>query len=374
MIEADRTRLLEGERPVLIDEWQRLPASWDIVRREVDKPRTPAGSFLLTGSAAPAPDATTHSGAGRIVSLQMRPLTLTERGVETPSVSLAALLQGGRPAITGETSVRLADYANEILASGFPGLRGLAGRALRAQLDGHIDRIVEREFPQLGITVRNPAALRRWLAAYAAASSTTASYETIRDAATGGQGEKPSKMTVGPYRDVLERLWVVDPVPAWAPTRNHLRRLSSPPKHQLVDPALAARLLGVGVGALLQTEKAPVEPAIPRDGTLLGALFESLVTIDVRVYAQAAEARVGHLRTASGEHEVDLVVERDDGRIVAIEVKLTTTVDDEDLRHLKWLKDRLGDDVLDMVVITTGQYAYRRPDGIAVVPAALLGA
>lgn len=374
LIEADRTRLLEGERPVLIDEWQRLPASWDIVRREVDKPRTPAGSFLLTGSAAPAPDASTHSGAGRIVSIRMRPLTLAERGVETPSVSLAALLQGGRPAIAGETSVRLADYVNEILASGFPGLRGIAERALRAQLDGYIDRVVEREFPQLGITVRNPTALRRWLAAYAAASSTTASYETIRDAATGGQGEKPSKMTVGPYRDVLERLWVVDPVRAWAPTRNHLRRLSSPPKHQLVDPALAARLLGVGAGALLQTEKAPVEPAIPRDGTLLGALFESLVTIDVRVYAHAAEARVGHVRTASGEHEVDLVVERDDGRIIPIEVKLTTTVDDEDLRHLKWLKARLGDDVLDMVVITTGSYAYRRPDGIAVVPAALFGA
>jgi len=374
LIEADRMRLLEGERPVLIDEWQRLPESWDIVRREVDKPRTPAGSFLLTGSAAPAPAASTHSGACRIVSIRMRPLTLAERGVETSSVSLAALLQGGRPAIVGETAVRLVDYVNEILASGFPGLRGIAGRALRAQLDGYIDRIVEREFPQLGITVRNPTALRRWLAAYAAASSTTASYEKIRDAATGGQGDKPSKMTVGPYRDVLERLWVVDPVPAWAPTRNLLRRLSSPPKHQLVDPALAARLLGVGAGALLQIEKAPVEPAIPRDGTLLGALFESLVTIDVRVYAQAAEARVGHLRTASGEHEVDLVVERDDGRIIAIEVKLTTTVDDEDLRHLKWLKSRLGDDVLDMVVITTGSYAYRRPDGIAVVPAALLGA
>lgn len=374
LIAADRMRLLEGERPVLIDEWQRLPASWDIVRREVDKPRTPANSFLLTGSAAAAPNANLHSGAARIVSIQMRPLTLAERGIETPSVSLVALLQGGRPAISGETSVRLANYVNEILASGFPGLRGLAGRALRAQLDGYIDRIVEREFPQLGVTVRNPTALRRWLAAYAAASSTTASYETIRDAATGGQGEKPSKMTVGPYRDALERLWVVDPVPAWVPTRNHLRRLSSPPKHQLVDPALAARLLGVGTGALLQTEKAPVGPAVPRDGTLLGALFESLVTNDVRVYAQAAEARIGHLRTASGEHEVDLVVERDDGRVIAIEVKLTTTVDDEDLRHLKWLKGRLGDDVLEMVVITTGSYAYRRPDGIAIVPAALLGA
>jgi uncharacterized protein len=374
LIQADRARLLEGERPVLIDEWQRLPASWDIVRREVDDPKAPAGSFLLTGSAAPAPDANIHSGAGRIVSIRMRPLTLAERGVGTPSVSLAELLHGGRPAISGETSVRLGDYVNEILASGFPGLRGLSERALRAQLDGYIDRVVEREFPQLGIALRNPSALRRWLAAYAAASSTTASYEKIRDAATGGLGEKPSRMTVGPYRDALERLWVVDPVPAWAPTRNHLRRLSSPPKHQLVDPALAARLLGAGVGALLQIEEPPIEPAIPRDGSLLGSLFESLVTIDVRVYAQAAEARVGHLRTAAGEHEVDLIVERDDGRIVAVEVKLTATVDDEDLRHLKWLKDRIGDDVLDMAVVTTGSYAYRRPDGIAVVPAALLGA
>ena len=212
------------------------------------------------------------------------------------------------------------------------------------------------------------------MAAYAAASSTTTSYEKIRDAATSGDHEKPAKTTIAPYRDALERLWILDPVPAWAPTRNHLRRLSSPPKHQLVDPALAARLLGVGIGALLQTEPAPVEPAIPRDGTLLGCLFESLVTIDVRVYAQAAEARVAHLRTASGDREVDLIVERDDGRIVAIEVKLSAAISDHDVRHLKWLKDRLGDDVLDMVVITTGSYAFRRPDGIAIVPAALLGA
>lgn len=373
LIEADRARLLEGARPVLIDEWQRVPSSWDLVRREVDKPGTPPGSFLLTGSAAPAPGASSHSGAARIVSVRMRPMTLAERGMEAPTVSLAALLRGDRPAVSGETNVRLADYANEILASAFPGLRGLSGRALRAQLDGYIERIVERDFPQLGITVRNPAALRRWLTAYAAASSTAASYETIRDAATSGHGEKPSKTTVRPYRDALERLWVVDPVPAWMPTRSHLRRLSSPPKHQLVDPALAARLLGVGLGALLKTEDAPAVPAIPRDGTLLGAFFESLVTIDVRVYAQAAEARVGHLRTASGEHEIDLIVERDDGRILAIEVKLSSTVNDADLRHLKWLSDRLGSDVLEMVVVTTGPYAYRRADDIAVVPAALLG-
>ena len=218
VIEADRARLLEGKRPILIDEWQRLPSSWDLVRREVDKPETHPGSFLLTGSAAPASDASIHSGAGRIVTVRMRPLTLAERGVATPTVSLAELLGGERPQLSGKTSVRLSDYADEILASGFPGLRDLSGRPLRAQLDGYIDRITERDFPELGITIRNPAALRRWLTAYAAATSTTASYETIRDAATGGHGEKPSKATVGPYRDALERLWIVDPVPAWTPT------------------------------------------------------------------------------------------------------------------------------------------------------------
>ncbi len=370
VIEADPSRLLTGERPILIDEWQRYPACWDLVRRAVDDGAA-AGSFLLTGSASPAAGATTHSGAGRIVTLRMRPLTLAERGVGSPTVSLAELLAGGRPAITGDTELRLADYVAEIVRSGFPGLRDLSERLVRAQLDGYIDRITERELPELGVNVRNPAALRRWLAAYAAASSTSASYETIRNAASSGQAERPSKQATGPYRDALTRLWIVDSVPAWLPTRNHLRRLAAAPKHQLVDPALAARLLGVGAGSLLAATDAG--PAIPRDGTLLGALFESLVTLGLRVYAQAAEARVSHLRTAAGEHEVDLIVERGDGRIVAVEVKLASTVSDGDVRHLRWLRDTIGDELLDAVVLTAGTYAYRRQDGIAVVPAGLLG-
>lgn len=372
IVEGDPGRLLSGAKPILIDEWQRLPESWDHVRRAVDDPDVGPGSFLLTGSASPAAGSSSHSGAGRIVTVRMRPLTLHERGVAAGTVSLAELLRGRRPQLKGETAVGLHDYATEILASGFPGLRGLSGRPLRAQLDGYLDRVTQRDFPELGVNVRNPSALRRWLTAYAAASSTTASYEAIRDAATGGQGEKPSRTAVGPYRDALERLWIVDSVPAWAPTRNRLRRLSSPPKHQLVDPALAARLLGVGIGALLHEEEEPAVPPIPRDGTLLGALFESLVTLDVRVYAQAAEARVGHLRTAGGEHEVDLIVERADGRVVAIEVKLSATVRDGDVRQLAWLHERLGDDLLDMIVVTTGAAAYRRADGVGVVPAALL--
>lgn len=111
----------------------------------------------------------------------------------------------------------------------------------------------------------------------------------------------------------------------------------------------------------------------PQPGSMLGHLFESLVTLCVRVPAQAAEARVGHLRTRNGDHEVDLVVVRDDGRVLAIEVKLANTVTDHDTRHLRWLAERLGDRLLDAIVINTGPHAYRRPDGIGILPLGLLG-
>ncbi len=370
VIEADPTRLVAGDRPILIDEWQRLPESWDLVRRAVDAD-TSGGQFLLTGSATPVV-APTHSGAGRIVTIRMRPMTLAERGTGAPSVSLAELLTGSHPPIFGTSDVTLERYATEIVASGFPGLRHLSDRQLRAQLDGYVGRIVEHDFVEMGgHVVRNPQALRRWLAAYAAATSTSATHEAIRDAATGEHGEKPSRTTTQPYHDVLQRLWIVEPVPAWLPTRNQIARLAAPPKHQLVDPALAARLLGVGVDALLEGRSAG--PPAPRDGTLLGQLFESLVTLGVRTYAQAAEASVRHLRTHRGEHEIDLIVERDDGRVLALEVKLKGAIVDRDVRHLLWLRDRIGDDLLDAVIVTTGSEAYRRRDGIAVVPAALLG-
>jgi len=365
---ADVNRLLAADAPVLIDEWQRLPSVWDAVRRAVDEDPSP-GRFLLTGSASPQTPQT-HSGAGRIVQLRMRPLTLVERGMP-PSVGVADLLTGTQPEIAGSTDIVLGDYVTEILTGGFPALRGLSGRALRAQLDGYLARIVDHDFPEMGQQVRRPDTLRRWMEAYAAATSTTATYETIRDAATGGQGEKPAKTTTEPYREVLERLWVLDPVLAWRPSRNHFRRLGAAPKHQLVDPALAARLLGVGADALLSGSSAG--PAVPRDGTLLGSLFESLVCLCLLVYAQASEAEVRHLRTKGGEREVDFILVRDDSRVLALEVKLSATVDDNDVRHLLWLRDQLGDELLDAAVITTGRDAYRRPDGIAVIPAALLG-
>jgi len=366
---ADPRRLVNGKPPVLVDEWQRLPETWDLVRRAVDDGAGP-GSFLLTGSAVPVPGPV-HSGAGRIVSLRMRPMTLTERGVEQPTVSLRSLLAGDREPVAGRTAVGLDDYVREIVTSGFPGIRQLRGRALRAQLDGYLERVCTRDFEEAGNRRVDREGLRRWLTAYAAASSTTASYETIRDAATGGEGDKPARSTTIPYREVLERLWVLDPVPAWLPSRNRLARLARAPKHQLVDPALVLRLLGADERTLL--EGVEPGPLLPRDTTLLGACFESLATLCVRVAAQAAEARVGHFRLHSGRREIDLIVERADRRVLGIEVKLAQVVDDSDVAHLRWLRQELGDDVLDAVIVTTGPEAYRRSDGIAVVPLALLG-
>lgn len=359
---ADPTLSTPPPGGVLLDEWQRIPQVWDAVRRQVDA-GAPPGRFLLTGSATPVDGAGTHSGAGRILSLRMRPMALHERGVVSPTVSLAALLSGDAE-VAGESATDLADYAEAIVESGFPGIRGTAARVRRALLDAYLHRVVDRDLPDLGFAVRRPETLRRWLAAYAAASSATTAYSRLLDATTGGDGAQPAKTTTIAYRDHLTRLWLLDPVPGWVPANNAISRLQQAPKHQLADPALAARLLGLSADALLA----------PAGAHMTGPLFESLVTLGVRVAAQAAEATVHHLRTGSGEREVDLVVEGGDGRVVGIEVKLAPSVSDADVRHLRWLRERLPGRVADLVVVTTGTTAYRRRDGVAVVPLALLGA
>jgi uncharacterized protein len=367
--QADLDRLLAAPTPILFDEWQNVEPVWDRVRRAVDDHAPPA-SFLLTGSASPE-NSGTHSGGGRIVSLRMRPLSLAERWPSEATVSLAELLGGWVAAINGRTERRLEDYVDEILRSGFPAIRPLEGRALRLQLDSYLRRVVDRDFRELGVTPRNPEGLLRWLRAYAAATATTASFEKIRRASVGREEPALARTTVLPYRDVLQRLFQLDPVSAWAPTRSHLNRVALPEKHHLVDPALAARLLNANAGDLLEGRGA--EPLSPKDGGLLGALFESLVTQSVRVYAQAAEASVWHFRAFGGEREADLIVKGDDGRVIAVEVKLAATPREDVGKHLHWLGREIGDELADKVLITTGREAYRREDGIAVVPAALLG-
>lgn len=226
-----------------------------------------------------------------------------------------------------------------------------------------MQRVLDRDLPEQGYGVRRPETLRRWLAAYAAASSTTTAYSRLLDATTGGDGSQPAKTTTIAYRDHLSQLWLLDPVPGWTPANNPIRRLQQAPKHQLADPALAVRLLNLSAESLLGA--AGVH--------MVGPLFESLVTLGIRVLAQAAEASVSHLRLTGGDREVDLVVQGVDGRLLGIEVKLAPEVTDATVRHLKWLREQLPDRVADLMVMTTGTTAYRRPDGIAVVPLALLG-
>lgn len=249
LLKAEPARALVGEPPVLVDEWQHVPATWDAVRRAVDAGAAP-GSYLLAGSAVPR-DTGVHSGADRIVRLRMRPMTLSERNVAQPTVSLSRLLAGGAPDVVSSTADALEDYAEEICRSGLPAIRSLPPRLRRAQLDGYVDRIIDRDFPDLGRAVRNPAPLRRWMTAYAAAESTVTAYDRLVEAATPEEVNKPAKTTTTAYRDILQRLWFLDPVPAWAPSRNHLARLAAAPKHHLADPAFAARMLGVDVAALL---------------------------------------------------------------------------------------------------------------------------
>lgn len=364
MLDADPYLIAADDPPVLIDEWQRAPGVWDAVRRLVDADARP-GRFFLTGSLPPIG---THSGAGRIHAVRVRPMCLSERGVVAPSVSMKELLAGGA-AIGGRSAMRLSDYTDEILASGFPGLRALAGQSLETALDGYLDRVVDRDIVEAGYLARTPDLLRSWLRAYAAATATTASWETIRNAASGARDKVPGRNTTTVYTEVLIALGVLDPIDPWLPGLNHFRTAAQARKHHLVDPALAARLLRRSKQQLLAGDDGVYRPA---DGPLLGNLFESLVALTVRNTAVVANARVSHYRDNKGRHEVDFIV-TGNGGIVAIESKLGAEVSGADVRHLLWLRDQIGDELIDAVVVTTGTDAYRRRDGIAVVPLALLG-
>jgi predicted AAA+ superfamily ATPase len=257
-----------------------------------------------------------------------------------------------------------------MVAGGFPGLRRLTGRALTTQLDSYLDRIVDHDLPEVGFHVRSPTTVMAWLRAYAAAIGTTTTWDKIRNAASAGTDSKPAKTTTLPYIELLTLLRILDPLPAWLPSNNHLSSLTEAPKHYLADPALAARLVRLSATRLLAGNNP--DSQIPRDGTYLGALFEALAVLSVRTFAQRYGARTHHLRTKGGRHEVDMIVESDEG-VVGLEVKLSSTVGDGDVAHLRWLREQLPDQVTNLVLLNTGPEAYRRKDGVLVVPLGLLG-
>ena len=361
---ADPEWVTEGDKPILIDEWHKVPDTWGVVKRAVDRDFT-GGQYVLTGS---LPDRETHSGAGRITSLRMRPLSFAERDIEKPTVSLGALLAGGSE-VFGETDIGLSDYSMELMRSGFPALRQLDGRALELSLDGYIDRIVDADIKHVGLDTREPATLLAWLTSYAAATATVASWEKIRDAATTRAGKIPARTTTIPYRDALTRLRILDELPPWLPTKNPLSTVSQSSKHFLADPALAMRLMNFSH----ETIATAVSYGSARfDRPLVGRMFEALATLSIRSYAEACFAKAMHFRDGAGRREVDIIVERGDGKVLAIEVKLGNSVDADDTKHLTWLKNQLGDNLIDAVVVYSGRHAYRS-GSVAVVPLALLG-
>ena len=369
IVAAEPSRVA-GSGTTFIDEWQHVPTVWDVVRRAVDDGAQPA-SFLLAGSATPKPRAPIHSGAGRIVSLRMRPMALCERVGANPTVSLNALLRGEAGALRGDTPAGLDHYAHEIAASGLPGIHGLPERLRRMQLDGYLQRLASKGLrTEDDPVLRRPETLMSWLRSYASAESTTTTYEKIRNAAAIGDGTPPNRPTTLRYRDWLTSMWLLDPVPPWQPLGISLGALASSPRHQLADPALSLRLLSGSARSLLQGRD---DVVLPGCAPLFGRLFEALATLTVRVCAQVSDAVVSHLRTKRGDHEIDLIVEGPERELLAIEAKLASAIGDDDVRHLDWLRGRLGSRLTDALVVTTGPAAYRRRDGIGVVPLALLG-
>lgn len=371
LVRADMDAILRADsanntgsanKTVCLDEWQHLPAVWDAVRRNVDQ--QVGTQYLLTGSATPLQGVDTHSGAGRIISLRMRPLALSEREGTQPTVLISQLFDGDAP-IAGETTWTIREYAEALCATGLPGLYRQSPRVRRNLIQSYIQRVIDRDVPDQGLLVRKPEFLRAWWTAYAAATSTTTMYNKILDAATAADSNKMSKTTAMGYRDVLTKLWLLDPVPAWHPNLAPLARLNSGPKHHIFDPGIAAALLGATADSLVSTT--------PGSWELFGQLFESLVTLTVRAAGQAAEAKTFHVRTKGGAQEVDVLLERYDGKLLAFEVKLKPVPNDRDVRHLHWLGEQVGDRLVDKVVVTSGTHAYRRPDGVAVIPLSLLG-
>ncbi len=340
--------------PVLIDEWQRVPAVWDAVRRAIDEDRTP-GRFILSGSSRAAVTADVHAGAGRILPLRLRPMTLSERLGKPPAVALADLAEEGIDALRGVRSpFSPAEQIAPTVRSGLPGYLDMAPSDHHEALRSYLDLAVSRDLAEIAPAMRNTRKLRRYLRAYAAVVGTTSDHATIQHAAD------VAKATGETYHDLLDRLGLIEELPGWS--NNRLKRLTKRPKRHLVDPGLAAADHHETTAVLAE-----------RRGRL-GELFESVVVCQIRATAEALGLgwRFGHLRSAGGDHEIDLVADLPDGGVLAFEAKLAGAVTGADARHLVALADRLGDTFRAGLVVHPGTLAFRLDERIAVAPLGIL--
>jgi predicted AAA+ superfamily ATPase len=359
--DVDPALVLAGKTPRLIDEWQAVPAIWNHVRRAVDARGQP-GQFILTGSAVPADDIIRHTGAGRLSRVRMRPMSLFESGLSTGAVSLAALLDG-RFTNAPDPGLTIPRLAEVIAVGGWPGNLGKTVAEAVVAARGYIDEMRRADVSRIDGVRRDPSRIGRLLRSLARNESTTATVATI--ATDTGSGDNAiGDDTVRGYLDALERLMIVENQPAWAPHLRSRSRLRQGPKRRFVDPSLAVASLRASPERLLS------------DMEWFGFLFESLVVRDLRVYAQAADADVFHYRDNTGL-EVDAIVEAQDGRWAAFEVKMGQSAIDEASATLRRCAERIdtkrcGEPAL-LAVITGNGFGYVRPDGVAVIPIGSLG-
>jgi predicted AAA+ superfamily ATPase len=348
-VEADPDSALRGrDEPILIDEWQMVPSVLGAVKRAVDTGQG-RGRFIVTGSVHGRLDQPTWPGTGRLIQIGMTGLTVRELirdDLTRPSFVERVVADGLR---TPADPPDLRGYVELAVRGGFPeSALEYSGRGYRIWLESYLQQLFERDVDQVDGR-RDPELLRRYFQAYALNTAGVVPDQTIFDAA--GINRK----TAEAYERLLVNLFIVERIPAWH--SNRFKRLVRTPKRYVVDPGLVTGTLGLDVNDIMT------------DADVLGRLIDTFVVAQIR-----AELRLGgrgwlyHLRDRNGDHEIDLVVELGHNRIVAIEVKAHSAPDARAAKHLRWLRDQLGDGFLAGVVLHTGPFTYELDDRIIAAP------
>ncbi|MDR3200147.1 MAG: DUF4143 domain-containing protein [Spirochaetales bacterium] len=361
-MELDPKSVLVGPVPRLIDEWQEYPQIWNYVRREVDD-RKKRGQFILTGSANPEERARLHSGAGRFSILRMRPMSLYERGWSSGEVSLAELIKGRAPK-SEPADFSLETLAERLTFGGWPSLIDSKDREALRFMQDYITLIAEVDIHRVACKKRDPRKVMRLLRSLARNISTEASLASLAKD-TGGSETSVTDETIAEYLEVLERLMIVEQLPAWSPHIRCADTLRKTPKRHFVDPSLAIGALGLSKKKLLA------------DLNYFGFLFESMVIRDLRIYAEVHDGKVFHYRD-SRNLEVDAIVEYPDNTWAAFEVKMGFNAQDEAAANLLTFANKIDWEKMGspaaLTVITANGFACRRKDGVNVVPLPALSA
>ena len=360
MAEINPSLLLQGEVPRLIDEWQIAPKLWDAIRYEIDH-RNAEGQFILTGSSVPAKmDDVTHSGTGRFAWLLMRPMSLYESGESTGQVSLIDLFDGTKK-IEGINNIDLEKMAYLVCRGGWPRASFMEEEIALEQAYDYYDAVVNRDISEADGISRNPERVKNLMRSYARNMGTQASNDTLRSDMIANDSTSLDTDTVLSYVNALKKIFVVEESPAWNPNLRSKTAIRTSDTRYFIDPSIAVASLGIGPKDLIN------------DLNTFGLLFETLCIRDLRVYAESIKGKVYHYRDAN-DLECDAVIHLRDGSYGLIEIKLGgDSLINEGADTLKKLESRI--DITKMknpsfllVLTATGKYAYRREDGVYVVP------